>query len=190
MERTGTSVAGLQCDPDGLVEQRVREIVKTWNVGDVSPARVDAHIITGVHVAVTSYGHTPFDVQVHIALYTTVLTLVDDFAIELVALEEFMSRLHTGTPQRHPLLQHLVDILAAMDKFFPPFPSKAIITSTISYINQNTIDKQVVNMPLNQAAVPYIEYKRICNGAAEAYGYFVWDKFAFPDVTSYIQAIP
>lgn len=190
MERTGISVAGLQCDPDLMVERRVREIVKTWDIGNVGPTRLDGHIFTGAHIGAAAYGHTPFEVQVHIALLTMILSSIDDFNIEPVALEEFMSRLHTGTPQRHPLLQHLVEVLAATEKFFSPFTSKAIVTSSISYLHQNFIDKEIENMPLNQAAMPYIEYKRIYNGAAEAYGYLVWDKFTFPDITSYIQTIP
>ena len=190
MQRTGISVHGLHSTLDGPVNQRVREIVGTWDINESYAQSVHANLVAGVAIAIAAYRHTPLATQVHIAIYTLLIISVDDLIMGTDAVEEFMMRLHSGIRQLDPILQYLVENLAAMPDYFPADAAKAISTSSLVFINQTLLDKKLERMPVHQEAREYVESKRIKNGVAEAYAYFIWDKETFPDVQVYIQSIP
>ena len=172
-----------------MVEKRVRGQVATFNFGNVSPHRRDRHIQTSINMAIKTFGHTHGDVQVHIAIFTVLALCIDDLEIESRALDEFVQRLHTGSRQLHPVLDHLVDNLKALPQYFPPYSAAAIFAGTVQIINSTVFDKQSEDMPLTEDSLPYVDYKRARNSLGEVYGFFVWDRFSFPDVSVHIQVI-
>ncbi|KAF7798949.1 hypothetical protein EIP86_010177 [Pleurotus ostreatoroseus] len=190
MQRTGISINGIHHTLEGPVNQRVREIVSTWDIEESYAQSVHANLIAGVAIAISAYGHTPVATQVHIAIYTLLIISIDDFITTTDAMEEFMTRLHSGVRQLDPILQYLVENLAAMPDYFPADAAKAISTSSIIFVNQTLLDKKLERMPLHQEAREYVESKRMKNGVAEAYAYFIWDKETFPDIQAFIQSIP
>ncbi|PSR80104.1 hypothetical protein PHLCEN_2v6805 [Hermanssonia centrifuga] len=189
MQRTDISIRGFTCDTDGTINRRVRDIVKGWDLG-VPPQRYEPYLKTGIELAAAGYGHTPVDVQVHIALYTLLGLCVDDFLVDMHALQEFSTRLNSGLPQLHPVLEYVVDILHRMSEFYLPYACKAIVISTIEFINMTLFEKEIEDMEICGDALRWVEYKRLRNGIGEAYAFFVWDKFSFPDITTHIQANP
>ncbi|THG93778.1 hypothetical protein EW026_g7552 [Hermanssonia centrifuga] len=189
MQRTDISIRGFTCDTDGTINRRVRDIVKGWDLG-VPPQRYEPYLKTGIELAAAGYGHTPVDVQVHIALYTLLGLCVDDFIVDMHALQEFSTRLNSGLPQLHPVLEYVVDILHRMPEFYLPYACKAIVISTIEFINMTLFEKEIEDMEVCGDALRWVEYKRLRNGIGEAYAFFVWDKFSFPDITTHIQANP
>ena len=56
-------------------------------------------------------------------------------------------------------------------------------------INSTWFDKQTENLGLSSESLPYVLYKRARNSLGEVYGFYVWDKANFPDVTMHIQVI-
>ncbi|KAF7798948.1 hypothetical protein EIP86_010176 [Pleurotus ostreatoroseus] len=190
MKCTGISIRGIQCDPEGIVDRRVREIASTWDIDESYAKKFYATLVAGVAIAISAYGHTPIATQVHIATYTLLTICVDDLIMGTDAVEEFMTRLYSGQPQTHPILQYLAENLAAMPDFFPPDAAKAIVASTVIFVNQTLFDKKLEGITIHQDARQFVESKRIKNGLAEAYSFFIWDKETFPDVVSYIQSVP
>ncbi|KAJ3554930.1 hypothetical protein NM688_g2850 [Phlebia brevispora] len=190
MQGAGISVRGLRPDPQGIIEQRVREIVKPWDLSGVSPKRFNASLTTGVDIAGSSYPYTSINTQVHIAIFTLLATCFDDFLTDSDAMSEFSDRFRAGLPQRLPLLQYFADSLSSMSTYFLPFAARAIVNSALVYMNRNVFDKEASEMPIHEAARQYIEWKRLQNGMAEAYALFIWDKHSFSSIHSFIQAVP
>ncbi|KAJ3559858.1 hypothetical protein NM688_g80 [Phlebia brevispora] len=172
-DKTGISIRSWQRDPSNATEQRVREKVASWDLGDIAPDRRDRHVVTSINMATTAFGHTHSDVQVHIALFTVLALCIDDLEIKSGALEEFIPRLHTGTRQLHPVLDYLVDNLHHLPDYYPPYAACAIFAGTIQFINSTIFDKESENMALTAESLPYVLYKRARNSLGEVYGFFV-----------------
>lgn len=101
-----------------------------------------------------------------------------------------MERFYSRSPQLHPILGLLADNVLEMRSYFPPFSTKIIIRSTIDFVNIMAFEQENSHMPLHSAALSFITMKRLHNGAGDTYFCFVFDKFTFPDVSTYIQALP
>lgn len=190
MKRIGLSVKEAAFDPSGVVSKRLRDEAGQWDLGGVTLERYEPYLACGIHLGSGPYAHTSIDVQVHIAKYTLVLLCVDEFEVPTSALEEFMERLYSGTPQLHPVLDVTVDILRRMKDYYPPFLVKQIVKSTVDFINSMSLDAQTETMALRPSALPYVKFKRFYNGIGEAYAAFIWDKFNFPDMFTYVQTLP
>jgi hypothetical protein len=174
-----------------VLEKRVRDEAAKWELGSVARSKkYDPALVCAVHIASTAYSHTPSEVQLHIALYTLLCILVDDFSVSNAALEEFTERLYSGSPQLHPLLDRLVENLRQTKDYYPPFIANQIIKSTVGFVDSMAVDSQLETMMLGPAALTYVTTRRLDNGIGRAYGSFIWDKFNFPDLSSYVQAIP
>lgn len=188
LRRVDVPVAA-QVKPDihTAVYQRVREEIASRSP---SSERSEKQIRTAVHMATTVYCQSNTDVQVHIAIYTALLLSIDDFDIPQIATDEFIPRLLRGSSQLHPAIDHVVDNLRHMSDYFPRRAAQAISTSALNFINRTIFDTEQADHVLSQDAIRYVEWTRIKDGIGEAYAYFIWDKFKFPDTTSYIQAIP
>lgn len=156
----------------------------------MAASRYDRHFTTSINMATIAFGHTHIDVQVQIGLFTLLALCVDDLEVSSEALEAFSTRLYTGAPQLDPLLDCLIDNLSHMGEYFLPYASKSIVVATIEFVNATLFDKESSGMALRDCALPYVEYKRLRNALGGAYGFFVWDKFSFPEISAHIQVIP
>lgn len=141
-------------------------------------------------MATVAYGQNHIKTQVQIALFTLLALCVDDLEVGTEALEAFTSRLYTGASQLDPVLDCLVDNLHHMSDHFLPYASKSIAVATIDFVNATIFNEESSGMSLRDAALPYVEYKRLRNALGGAYGFFVWDRYNFPDISTHIQAIP
>ena len=187
--KTGISIRTWKMDPENATERRVRETVASWDLGDVTAERYGPIIVAAINEATTSYGHTHPDVQVHIALYSVLILIIDDLEINPAALQEFVQRLQTGAPQLHPVLTYLAENIQHLPEYFPPYAATAIFAATVQFINSTVFDKELENMPLTKDSLPYVLYKRARNSLGEVYGFMVWDKFTFPNISTHIQVI-
>ena len=190
LQTTGLSMRSWNAAPErNIVEQRVRETADKWDFGHISLDRRDRNIATAISLATTTFGHTRSDVQVHIALFAILGLCIDDLEIKPSALDEFVPRLQAGSPQQHPVLDNLADNLQALPNYFPPFAASAIFAATLQFVNSTLFDRRCESMTLTEGSMPYVRYKRSRNGLSEAFSFFAWDRFDFPDVSSYIQVI-
>ncbi|KAI0343534.1 terpenoid synthase [Trametopsis cervina] len=175
-------------DASGTVESLVRAKVPT--VPGLSPRSYEKQLRTGLVIGTTSYAHTHIDIQVHITIYTLLATSVDDTEIPYSAMEEFIPRFLSGTPQLSPLLDMLADNLRHMTDYYHSTSASGIITSTLEFMNATLLERDANNMVISKGATMYTRYIRAQNGIGQAYALFIWDKFNFPDMTSYVPAIP
>jgi len=180
----------VQPDWKDLLEKRVLEGAKQWTQKGLVAARYERHFKTSINMATIAYGHTHIDVQVQIALFTLLALCVDDLEVGSEALQAFTTNLYTGAPQLDPVLDCLVDNLGHMPEYFLPYASKSIVVATIEFVNATLFDQENTGMVLHDVALPYVEYKRLRNALGGAYGFFVWDRFSFPDISAHIQVIP
>ena len=133
------------------------------------------------------FGHTHPDVQVQIALFSTLALSLDDFQVKSGAIEQFVQRMHTGTPQLHPLLDHYVDIINSFHKYFHPYAASAMFANAVQFAASFLLDDQADNITLTLES--FANYKRNRNGLGDIFNFFIWDKFSFPDITVHIQTI-
>lgn len=187
--RAGVSVKGIKLDVDGLLEKRTREEVTKWRL-EILPQNYEIALLCAVHMACGTYPYASFDVQLHITLYTLLCTLVDDFNVPPSALEQFADRLYSGQTQLHPILDHLVENLRGMKKYYAPFLASLIVKSTLGLIDTMAAETHLNTMKLRPAALNYVTSRRLANGVGDAYACFIWDKYNFPDLSTFIQTIP
>ena len=170
MNRTGIPFEPFRAR-GGPLEKRVREVVQEWAFVDIPPARLEACLVTGIDIGGTAYAHTHLDTQVYTALFTFLATCFDeDVASADVG---FTARFHAGLPQEHPLGQRFAQILHETDKHFLPFAARAIVNSALAYMDQNVFDRESKELHLHNAAQQYVEWKRMKNGMAEAFSFFI-----------------
>lgn len=168
----------------------MRATVQSWDVGNIPAHRLERHIISGIKLGSIGYGHTHFDTQLQIALYTVLGLSIDDYDVDAAALSEFVQRLQGGQPQLHPVLDLFANNLRKMTDFFNLYSATTIVTDSINFVNCTLFERHLKEMPLSPAASQYPLYKRARNGLGEVFAAYIWDKFSFPDVSTHIQAIP
>ncbi|PSS05543.1 hypothetical protein PHLCEN_2v3745 [Hermanssonia centrifuga] len=193
MLRTDLPVHGiiLKYEPNRSIQQLIRKEIRKWKIETLLSSVQHEHLTsTGFYVSTTFYAHLHIDIQVQIALYTFLTCLIDDFDVGTQALEEFGTRLCSGHSQLHPILDCMAKLLGRMPTYFLPYASQSIVISTIQFINATAFDKKTASMSLSDSASSFVEYKRERSGLGEAYGFFAWDKFTFPDISTYVQVIP
>lgn len=172
------------------VEARVLDLTKEWDNKGLAPTRWRPYLEASLNIATITYSHTRLDVQVHITLFTALTIAIDEFEVSDEDLDRFTARLLSGAPQSDPLLDCLVDNLRHMPDYFPSYAYKCITLSTMDFIDATLHDKAFINMDLRPDALPYVNNKRFRSGLGTAYGLFIWDKFSFPDISTYVQVIP
>ena len=190
LQRADVPIGVLTSPSHMAVEKLVLDYTKKWEKMGLTPDRWRPLFKVAVDLGALGYGHTRVDVQAQIALFSLLGLCIDESVVSDEALDAFTTNLLTGTRQLDPLLDCLVDNLRRMSEFFPPYASKCITLSTIEFIDGCLHDKDVMGIKLHNSALPYVNFKRLRNGIAAAYAFFVWDKFSFPDVNTYVQIIP
>ncbi|GJE96507.1 hypothetical protein PsYK624_127040 [Phanerochaete sordida] len=190
LARTGIRVDATLPPQHVVVDAHVRAVIACWDIGNVSPARLERHMATGITMSAITYGHTALETQKLIALYTGCVICIDDDEVDAEALAQFAVRLQAGQRQLHPLLDRLAELLARMPEFFCGYAATAILADTINFVNSTLFEGELEGMRLRPAAVQYPPYKRARNGLGDAYAAFIWDKFVFPDLSTFIQALP
>jgi len=175
---------------DPVVKGKALDIAKSWNLG-LPDGVLDKYLTVGLVIAITAYGHTPFDTQVAIALYTLCCTIADDTIMSNEILREFVPRFFDGQPQLHPILTHLVEELTILRKQYSSYSGNALVISTLEFINAEMFLRDEGGSELRaREATDYVDYIRWKTGVGEAYGAFIWPRALFPETKTYIQAMP
>jgi hypothetical protein len=174
-----------------VVEHRAIERINTdWANKGIDPGPCMRFFGPSLDLATVAYSYTPIDAQVHIAIFTMIAIFIDDFGVSDEAMDGFQERLLTRTPQLDPVLDLLVDNLLQMSNFYPSYACKCSTLSAIAHTDATLYEKKNGDEVLDRIALPYVRYKRFRTGLAEAYSFFIWDKFSFPDMSVYIQTTP
>lgn len=190
LSQTGLSGDLPKYIPDESVAERTREIVKTWDLGGFDPRVFDAVVEASIGIATITYPHIPPSAQLYVSLYTVIAIAIDDFACSIEALNAFSDRMRTGSPQLHPLLDRLVEVLDDTANHFPAIAAREIVRCTMAFVDSNAMECEAPTEPLRPGMFAYVLAKRQANGIGRAYANFVWDKTNFPNYFTYMQAAP
>ncbi|KAH9840017.1 isoprenoid synthase domain-containing protein [Rhodofomes roseus] len=178
---------------DHVLESRVVDVLRGW--GRDMFALLRPYVPPAIIMTITGYHHiTDIDVKVKIALFSCLITGVDDMSVlGSSVVRDFHHRLCVGSMQYDTgVMGRLMQTLSAMWPFYPEFSATSIFTSVTRVVNGCMLE-QISGKPgivSSSDALPFIAYRRDMSGLGEAFAYFIWDKKNFPDVELYIQAIP
>ncbi|KDN68666.1 putative longiborneol synthase [Colletotrichum sublineola] len=148
---------------------------------------------TGISVAADMYPLHPFEVQVHIGLFTWLGFIIDDLNTEFgTDLEQFQSRFHCGEKQPGPVLECFANVLRSTTDHYEPVVANLIVLSALAFVNCNAIeprrDYQAIIPTKQTANWPY--YFRDKEGLPEVYTYFCFYRDLCPDISQFMPAAP
>ncbi|KAI0533288.1 isoprenoid synthase domain-containing protein [Xylaria digitata] len=146
----------------------------------------------GVYYAHLCYPSHPLDVRVYTGIYTWLAVLVDDGACkDPKQWQDFMIRFQTGVNQVTPLAQAWADYLRLSYKFYSPIVANFIITSSLNFTNANALEgSELPRMARTRGGENWPYYLRDKDGVSEAYVWMTFPKALYPDISSYMEAIP
>lgn len=177
--------------PPPAIEAQVREIVRSWKL-NIPENTHEKHLIVGVHFGYAAYQHTPYAVQIAVALFTFCATMFDSGVVDdMQALREFIPRFCAGQPQLHPILTQFIATVGALREFLPEYSANLVYPSMMSYANEELYCWKGANeLTLQAESGSYIEYSRLKSGMPEPFIACIWPHTMCPDVGEYVQAFP
>ncbi|CAL1716300.1 unnamed protein product [Somion occarium] len=191
LQQTGAAKRFPPRSPPTTVDHTVREVIRSWNL-DIPENVYERYIVCGVDIGFAAYQHTPYDLQIAIALFTFCATIFDDRTwLDPKAMREFIPRFCLGQPQLHPLLDRFVESTMNLRKFFPLYTANTICSAVLEYANEEVYCAEDVDQTmLRPGAWQYVEYTRLKSGIPEPYAIGIWPSSVCSDLKEYVQAIP
>lgn len=173
---------------DVELAERVGMITKTWPFED----RIRKHIITGVTCAQVSYSHIDIDARVAVAVYTTILSSLDDQALfDALGAQSFSRMLCDGSVHRDEgMLGQLAKVLVDIHRHFPPFCASVIVSATLRWFGGEMTTSPYQPAFLNPNSKGVVDYQRWMSGNAESYACFIWQKAWYSDEALWINVLP
>ena len=147
--------------------------------------------VTGCDLAEITYGHTSFEHQVYIALYTSCILYADDLGSRhLEAVAQFSRRFTTGEKQLNPALDVLTDLLRQSYDLWPQIGADAIVSGTLEAIAAMHVECTTGNMTVTPQATWWPNYFRNRTGICPPYAHFNFMKSWRSTPESYMQLLP
>ncbi|KAK6215583.1 squalene synthase [Colletotrichum tabaci] len=147
----------------------------------------------GLAVAAEMYPLHPFDIQVHIGLFTWLGFIIDDLNAELGSdLDNFQSRFFRGDTQPCVILQCFASVLRSTTDYYDPVVANLIVLSALAFVNSNAIElrREYQTIALTREALSWPYYFRDKEGLPEVYTYFCFYKEVCPDISRFMPAAP
>ena len=90
------------------------------------------------------------------------------------------------------MLCRLTQCLLDMHKYWTPICADHIISSTLEFIIGSILEARtdVVNMKLRGPSILWPNYFRVMTAVSAPFSHFIYLEEEFPDISSFIQAIP
>lgn len=148
-----------------------------WNI--TNAVLYDKAILAAVVIATTAYAHCHPDVQLYIAKYTMLATLLDNFSLNPEVLTAYVTE---QVVEDEPILQWFSKCMLEAYEFFLPHAADAIVISTRKWFNSLLLDDIMQGRPLRAGNTRFAEYRRMQSGDPEAYAFFIFEKSRFSDL--------
>jgi hypothetical protein len=139
------------------------------------------------------YPSHPLEVQLHIGIFTWLGFLIDDTNKRIASdLAHFQARFYTGQPQPSLLLDHFAQTLRNTYQHYDPIIANNIVLSALAFVNSNALEtrREFQELVPSQAAASWPYYFRNNEGLPDTYSGFIFPKALYPDIGSFLQAIP
>lgn len=139
------------------------------------------------------YPSHPLEVQLHIGIFTWLGFLIDDTNKAIASdLAGFQPRFYTGQPQPSPLLEHFARVLRGTYRHYDPVVANFIVLSALAFVNANALEprREFQDLVPLKAGAGWAYYFRDKEGLPEVYSYFVFPRALYPDIGSFLQAVP
>ncbi|KAI1473346.1 terpenoid synthase [Daldinia eschscholtzii] len=150
-------------------------------------------LIVAGNYGIVCFPNHPLDVQLYVGIYTWIAIIVDDVAgRSLNDFAAFHERFANGAPQPTILLERWAEIIRSSFHHWDPLVANFIVASSLDFHNACVLEassglRRLVRTGGGQNFPWYIRSK---NGLADAYAYFTFPKVVYPDVSSFLEAIP
>ncbi|KAJ3570799.1 hypothetical protein NP233_g4171 [Leucocoprinus birnbaumii] len=145
----------------------------------------------GIAIGDTGYRHLEnFSTRVFIAVWTCLLTHVDDYyEVYADGLKEFSSRFMRQEKQMYPALDHLVEISREIADHWDTIGANIILAAELDYLTSSIIDSTIEGMEFKTKMAPgFPQYTRRMSGISRAYCFEVFPRDL--DVKEWIQVTP
>ncbi|KAG7087169.1 hypothetical protein E1B28_013149 [Marasmius oreades] len=147
------------------------------------PSSIGPYLYVGASIASTAYSHLPEDNRVHVAIYTTLVSALDDNSHK--RMEGFNHRFVKGLPQDDPILDALAKHLLDAHEYYGQIQCNLIVTSTLDFVTSLMMDIDMTNVACSPS---FAAYCRSISGVQVAYTMFMFPKSI--EFTSYIHCLP
>ncbi|ROW02268.1 hypothetical protein VSDG_02391 [Cytospora chrysosperma] len=106
-------------------------------------------------------------------------------------LERFQERFYCNDPQPNPLLQALADVFRETYLHYENIVANFIIVSSLSFVTASVLEvrPEFENLTPTRGGQNWPYYVRDKGGLPEAYGYMIWPKALYPDISQFLEAI-
>jgi len=108
----------------------------------------------------------------------------------LLALATFQQRYLTNQPQVDPLFDYFTAHLNKLWEYFHPIAANAAVSAYVDFASACYLESMTEGMNISPAAAHYPDYVRLKSGIADFYAFVIWPAAQFPDIRTYVLAIP
>lgn len=128
-----------------------RAIARGYPMGtDPSVPSIRPFIPIGVSIAANSCAHLETETRVFMALYTALVTFVDDmYADDSAGIRGFVERFSRGEKQANVVLDALVDILKEVPNHYEPVAASIIVMAALNLTNALALEYETRGMKVN-----------------------------------------
>lgn len=140
-------------------------------------------------IAQSMYKGHPLEVQVYIGIFTWLVCVIDDIASDKrPELEQFQQRFYANEQQPTALLQALADSFRETYLYYDNIVANFIIVSSLSFVTASVLEvrPEFTQLTPTKGGKNWPYYVRDKGGLPEAYGYMIWPKALYPDITQFL----
>ncbi|KAL0948333.1 hypothetical protein HGRIS_010920 [Hohenbuehelia grisea] len=182
---------GIRFDPPVITTLQPAATKEALRLG-IDMTAVQRWMVWSCELIENFYPEHPLDLKVILVICSIVIFYIDDkMANEDHAnMHLFPAHLVSGSPQADPILHVLAThLLPSMWTYFHPLAANCIAVSFIEFINGTVIEGMGISRDTVKAPA-FPEYVRTKSGIPTPYAFWLFPKAKFPDMQTYIQAIP
>ncbi|KAI1452570.1 putative trichodiene synthase [Annulohypoxylon moriforme] len=173
-------------------------VLKYFRSRDFTPdfiQRYTSVIHAGVWIATSTYPFVPAKVQEEIAIYTSLVVMVEDASKEyLTDIKLFQDRLFRKQPQPIPLLETTIHSLHTLRGLYGPFISDMMMKATLEFISVCAFEQEYNEIFSDSSSTPeFPYYLRLKTGLAEVYAFFAFPECMYPEevfLRMYLPTVP
>ena len=187
----------FDCNTPPRPRNQELETMAVFKLADLGLSYHDLQPMLYLHKFACSFAeqcvaNQPMDFKVFVAVYTWLLTAIDDLFLNSPEIQTFALKFGTGEPQGRPMLDCTARLLKSeTPKFFGPCVTNLIISSTLDGINGHILES-MFSHGFPHSMSHFSEYIRAKSGYSDAYGLFIFSEREFPEskwLGCYIQGL-